>query len=279
MKLIAFMVAAMLSVSTSVQACTLFAAQGNVVADGGTLIAKNRDYRPGEQYIRYISKTAKTKYDFYALYGIDPVKNTKIMSSGINEKGLVVVVAKAGAIPRKQLDSMPRKSFVKGTLANCASVEEALKSSFLGPRFLLLADSKEIAYVEVGADGKTAVKRVKNGTLAHTNHYLEPDFKDLNIKPSESSLERYKRVTELLGISGKLFTMEDFMAITEDRNAGPDNSIWRVGSKPNISQTLSSFVVKLQKDGNFQLYLKYRPQPEDKDNETVLMLTRKDIFG
>ena len=92
---------------------------------------------------------------------------------------------------------------LKKLLGSCATVEEALASGtdLGGPKFLLLADASELAWVEVGDHDQVAVRRVSNGTLSHTNFYLSPEFQRLNLKKAVSARHRYRRIE---GTAGKL---------------------------------------------------------------------------
>ena len=54
--LMAAAMAALLNVPAPVNACTLFAANGNVVDGGGTLVGKNRDAVPDNQFIQFNNK-------------------------------------------------------------------------------------------------------------------------------------------------------------------------------------------------------------------------------
>lgn len=257
-------------------ACTIFAAQGDCVENGGTLIAKVRDFQPGPQELRL---NAKGKYAFYGLYGGSDREKLSCRG-GVNEKGLVVVNAMTSCIPKKQRLTYPSKPTIRMVLQNCASVAEALerKELFFGTKFLIIGDSKEIALIEIGAEGATSIKREKNNCLAHTNYYLDPKFANLNINVGESSATRYQRITELLETTEKPLSMQNFIGFTQDQNAGPDNSIWRLGSRPKVSESLAAFVVKITPDGDFKLWIKYRPEVEDKGNERIVELTREDIF-
>lgn len=257
-------------------ACTIFAAQGDCVEKGGTLIAKVRDFQPGPQELRL---NAKGKYAFYGLYGGSDRERLSCRG-GVNEKGLVVVNAMTSCIPKKQRLTYPSKPTIRMVLQNCASVAEALerKELFYGTKFLIIGDSKEIALIEIGAEGETSIKREKNNCLAHTNYYLDSKFADFNIRVGESSATRYQRITELLETTEKPFSLQNFINFTQDQNAGPDNSIWRLGSGPKVSESLAAFVVKIAPDGDFKLWIKYRPEVEDKGNERIVELTREDIF-
>lgn len=270
-----FVLVLLLTLVVEGNACTLYAAQGTVVQNGGALIAKVRDYKPEPQEIR-VNKNGK--YAFFGLYaGAEPEK--MVVKAGVNEKGLVAVTATAGSIPAKQRRSYKSVPCLRKMLQNYTSVAEALadESLYLGPKYIMLADCNEIAYVEIGIDGETAVERQRNGVLTHTNFYLDPKFLDLNKRISSSASLRYVRINELLDNNEKLYTLADFIKFSDDRNAGPDNSIWRDGSTAEITQTLAAFIVELQED-NFKVWLKYRPNVTDKGNEKVVELTRDTIF-
>jgi len=52
------------------------------------------------------------------------------------------------------------------------------------------------------------------------------------------------------------FGVEDFTRFGEDRNDGPDNSIWRVGSHHQKTRTLAAWLVSIPASGGPRLYLK-----------------------
>ncbi len=280
MKKCTVIIALILSVLSSalpVSACTLYSAQGSAVLGGRTIIGKNRDYLPDVQQLKVVSDG---RYSYYALFG---GKNPAKMSirAGVNEKGLAVVSAMAGCIPKKERSAMRSKPVMPKVLANCSSVDEALSKPeyFLGPRFLMLADKNETAYVEIADGGKTSVKRVQNGTLAHTNYYLDPEFSYCNIKYGESAHCRYDRICELLDTAEKPLTLEKFITFSQDMNAGADNSLWRTGSRKGVSETLAAFIVCIEQDGNFSVWVKYRPTPDAKGREKIVRLGKSEIFG
>lgn len=257
-------------------ACTLYAAQGNIVESGGAIIAKVRDFKPEPQELR-INK--KGKYAFWGLYAGENLEKM-IVKAGVNEKGLVAVTATAGSIPSKERKSYKSAPCIRRMLQNHTTVEDALKdaSLYLGPKYVMLADSREIACVEIGVNGETSIERKRNGVLTHTNFYLAPIFSELNKKISSSASVRYLRINELLEDAKKPYTLEDFICFSEDRNAGPDTSIWRDGSSATITQTLAAFIVELKQDGDFKVWIKYRPEVSDKGKECVVEMTKATIF-
>jgi len=258
-------------------ACTLYGAQGTAVVGGGTIAGKNRDYAPAPQYLK---KVTGGKYEYFGLFGSSNVEKPS-MRAGVNERGLVLVTAMAGCLPKSVRAAMPRKLIFPRLLANCATVEEALamQEAWLGAKFVLLADKDEMAIVEIALEGKLSVKRIKNDTVAHTNHYLVPEFKALNVRYGESSHVRYKRITQLLEETEKPLAFDDFIAFSKDMHDGADNSLWRIGSKEGGSETLGSFIVQLLPDGDFKVWLRYRRNTEDKGKEIVKLLSKEDIFS
>ena len=90
-----------------------------------------------------------------------------------------------------------------------------------------------------------------------------------NEKIGKSSLTRYNRIEELM-TEQKIFSLNEFIQFSEDRNAGPNDSIYRVGNNDTSTQTLANFIVFIPKQGSSVLYVKYRQNPEDKGAEKVL---------
>ena len=135
------------------QACTLWAANGNAVEGGGSLIVKNREWLPDHrQGVKLISPTEGYRYiGLFTLDGED-----KGLKAGINEKGLVVVSATAGSIPTKQRAVMAHTHGLSvRLLKECSSVEEAIAKTdlFVGPRILMIADKQKVATIQIGPEG------------------------------------------------------------------------------------------------------------------------------
>jgi hypothetical protein len=231
--------------SATLHACTLWSAVGRSVAHGGSLIAKNRDWTPEPSQVRL--NYPKTGFRSLCLY---PIRDGKQMSSVavVNEKGLVVVTASAGSVPeadrRKGGTGLSRQ-----LLTVFSTVEDILvnKSVFshTHPSMYLIADHRQTAWIEVAPGGKFSLRTAKRGVLAHTNHYLDETLIHLNGKIGRSSRTRLGRIGELLESRKAPLALEDFIAFSQDRNDGPDNSLWRTGSKPDGKRTLASWIVSL----------------------------------
>lgn len=257
-------------------ACTLFGANGSAVRWGGTLMVKNRDWRPEYQEMRLVQGLV---YRYYGIYGGNEEKMG--LKGGVNEGGLAVFSAAASVLPRQERFTMGKPTNVLSKiLGRCQTVEQALTTVKIwgGPKFLLLGDATELAYVEVGSEGRIKVRREKNAMLAHTNHYLSPEFLELNKKKAVSSHTRYERITTLLGAQAQPFTLDKFMELARDRHDGPDNSIWRTGSREDGPQTLVSFGVWLHPDAKPDVYLIIRYSPEDQGQEDVYQLDGEELW-
>lgn len=243
-------------VAPTLDACTLWAAAGERVAHGGSLIAKNRDWLPEPSEVR-MEKGGKG-LRFLGLFPVREGKRRNVVA-GINEKGLVVVTATAGSIPREVMIKGGR-GLMGRLLADFHTAEEVLAQRILFARthsaMYLIADRRRIACVEVAPGGRYAVRETTSGVLTHTNHYLDGQLTGVNDKIGRSSRTRLGRVGELLNGHAAPFTLEDFVAISRDRNEGPDNSLWRNGGKPEGTRTLSSWIVSLPKEAPPEIFIR-----------------------
>jgi isopenicillin-N N-acyltransferase-like protein len=231
--------------SAVLDACTLWSAVGQRVAHGGSLIAKNRDWTPEPSQVRFDSPKA----GFRSL-GLFPIREGKRKGNvaGVNEKGLVIVTASASSVPKADREK-GGISLTRQLLANFSTVEDVLvnKSVFTRthPSMYLIADCRQTAWFEVAPGGRFSFRTTKRGVLTHTNHYLDEMLIDVNGKIGRSSRARLDRIGELLDSHTAPLNLEDFIVFGQDRNDGPDDSLWRTGSKSNGNRTLASWIVSL----------------------------------
>lgn len=221
-------------------ACTLWAAAGNSVVKGGTLIAKNRDWEPNHSQELKVVRF-KNRFRFIGLY--DQNSEDDDLKAGVNEYGLVIINAIALDIPLRHHSHT--NDLMERILSHCKNIPDVLhhRNWFRGARFLLLADRKSIMTVEIGPNGMPIVKTTDSATFCHTNHYIEPGFKIFNSKLiNESSLDRYNFIREYLQ-SKKIFSLKDFVRISRSKTNGPDNSLWRIGKNPGSTRTMASWIV------------------------------------
>lgn len=268
---------ALLSFTSLTHACTLFGAAGAAVQNHGTLLVKNRDYIPQPQELRIVHSG---KYAYLGLFS-QSADEKWYLRAGVNEKGLTAVTAMASCLPPKIRKSGTRKAILSHILKNCASVEEALQctDSFYGPKFVMLADGKEIAQIEIGQNGQHIIQRTSDSFLCHTNFYLEPPFNHLNLQVGESSKTRYLRITQLLTETKQPFTVQKFNEFSQDTSDGLDNSLWRLGSDSRKSQTLASFIVEVTPDKKIHGFIKYRQHPDEAGQEKIVQFTEQNILN
>lgn len=239
-----------------VQACTLWAAAGTASSGGGTLLVKNRDRIPDHQQALHLMVPQKG----YAYFGLYEVRGDRMgLKAGINEKGLTVVGATASSIPKRERQNMVyTHGLYEKLLSRCGTVEEALKQKdlLLGPQFILLADRTEIAEVEIGPGGVTAVRKTKNGALHHTNHYQLPSMTFMNRSEGESSVIRNRRIGELLAQTPQPYTLQQFLQFSRDQHDGPENSIFRTGMGKGTERTMAEWAVRIPPQGAPEIYIK-----------------------
>jgi hypothetical protein len=224
------------------QACTLFAAIGHSVRGGGAIIAKNRDRCPLASGLKVFVPQAG--YRHLGLVSLN--SPTEPAVAGINEKGLVVVDASPSSLPLQEEDysAIP---LTQALLTRCASVDEVLAQKELFrtsyPVFEMVADRHQVALIEVAPGGQVAIQVRDQGTLSHTNHYLSSQLLWANQLAHDSSKVRLGRIKRLLDRQRGPVDFADFLVFSQDRQAGPDNSINRLGSTPRKTRTLATFVV------------------------------------
>ena len=231
-------------------ACTIWAAAGNKVEGGGTLIVKNRDWIPDHQQVLRLNKPSQG----YRYIDLNTVGNLNPgAKAGINEHGLVVVNASAPSVYDKPENFIGRQG-TASVLRNYRTVQEALEALSDGkwtggPAFLLLADAQETAAIEFGLNGTNRNESTRSGVVYHTNHYLDRDLQYLNPYRSGSSYKRAEHIRTRLA-SKEAFTAQDF--IEESKNP----AIWYTGATPQSPSTLSTWIVSQSPKGEARLYLR-----------------------
>lgn len=239
--------------ASSIYACTLWGVTGRISLEG-TLIAKNRDWIPNhQQSLRLL--TPSTGYRYLGLFADDGLY--KGIKAGVNEAGLVVLSASASSIARSVREAdRERHGVMVQILQKNGTLDEVIANaddlfSKAKPVFLLLADRNGLLQVEVGLQGKYQLKRVNQGTAAHTNHYSDENILDQPQKIGVSSSIRLARIQSLLAEHNSPWQLDDFIRISRDKNAGSDNSLWRLGKE----HTLASWQMALPNQGPARLHL------------------------
>ncbi|MFP4482311.1 MAG: C45 family autoproteolytic acyltransferase/hydrolase [Thermovirgaceae bacterium] len=246
-----------------IEACTLWAATGSGTAEGYTILAKNRDWKPGQSHALQQVRS-REGYSYLGLFAFDG--DSPGLKGGINEKGLAVVTATASVIPKNDRSADGGDPISSNEiLTSYATVDEVIaqKDRFTRSSYYMVADARKVAVFEGAPDGKTAVRVIDNGFLAQTNHYVSSELKWFNDRASKSSKTRYERITSLLSDRQGQLAMEDFVTFSEDRNAGTDNSVFRTGSDSRKSRTVATWIIAIPKEGSPELYVKMKDPGED----------------
>jgi Predicted choloylglycine hydrolase len=230
--------------------------QGKKSKAAGPSSPRTGDWEPTQvQEIKRV--VPRDGFRYLGLYASD--EEGTGLKAGINEKGLVVVTATASVVPDERRSNPQKKTISSAEiLKTCTTVEEVTGQldRFTHAAFYLVADKNKVAVIEVGPGGKATARITENGTIAQTNHYLNEQLRILNKKVSKSSRERYARIRELLSKDPDGLTLDDFVTFSEDKNAGPDNSICRTGGSPTRSRTLATWIIENPAEGTPRLYLK-----------------------
>lgn len=234
-------------ISSQAIACTLWAAAGPD-AGGGTLVSKNRDWKPDHTQKLKLVRSQKG-FDYFGLYAEG--NDDPGLKAGVNEKGLTIVSASVN-LPKKVLENQPGKRGVMRRIMETYASVDALSADaeqvFSSARasYFVVTDSRKVLVAEVGLEGKYSVKVMENGVATHTNHYLDQDLATrYNSKVAQSSATRLARINALLAQGSRPFSSAQFAEISRDRNDGPDNSLWRSGR----SRTMASWIMESPASG------------------------------
>lgn len=240
----------LVSSSMDVGACTLLGAIGSSVEGGGVLIGKTRD-RVKNLEQAFIEVSPKAGYRYRGI----STKEKSVVTSGINEKGLVVVSAAASHFKKEGPITTVGKILSKAFSVD-GVMEMVKKGEIQGPISYLVGDRSTIAIVEVIDGRQNAFLARQDGLLSHTNHFILKETKPLNPKIGASSQTRLNRIKKVL--TEKPFTKEKFIAFTKDHANGPgNNSICRhdKGGTRSSERTLSAAVFYLPKEGAPEIWV------------------------
>ncbi|HBN73622.1 MAG TPA: hypothetical protein DD376_02465 [Sutterella sp.] len=264
------------SVATVSLASTFWSVRGPDSGENGqTMVAYVRDDLAGEQTLATIFEDGSIP--FKGLY----VGKTHRFEAGLNKNGLFVGQISAASVSRNERLSLFSKRFKSSEgwfggewlVRNCSSVSQALEQPrvFSGyPMIYVLADKYETAVVECLTDGRLITKRINNGFVTHTNHFLFPEAVGANGKVPISSIARLDRINALLDTQPKPFRLGQFLAFATDSSAGPDLSLFRTGSKLRSPKTTCIWLLTFPQKGKTLSYLRFL-------NETTWETTREEF--
>ncbi|KAF0233870.1 MAG: hypothetical protein FD177_1282 [Desulfovibrionaceae bacterium] len=233
-------------------ACTLWSLSGDHVQGGGTLIAKNRDFTTDiPNHFEVI--TPENGYRMFAMVATS-AEGKRSLVGGVNEHGLAVVTATVGTIPKDERISRSRAGKLQNPtrtlLTRFQSLRELLASPetlrMLYPVFALVADSTGAVMIEASGGDYRILPVAPGEAGVHTNHPLTNDFPDIwETRAAKGSQVRLDRMRTLLDQSHGKLGLSGFSALSLDRDGGPDQSIFRVGSASGKPRTLGTLAAWL----------------------------------
>lgn len=237
-------------------ASTIWGVTGDKIKGGGTIVAKNFDYRPSCD-VKLIFKKPADGYKYLAAVvyeeGAEP-----IMLAGINEKGVSVMSASAPV--KKTVDIKSISLLNEMLLSSYYQVNSLLEDrdilSKYGPGFYMVSDKSNIIMIEIAPEGRYKIDATMNGFLYHANHYLSDDFSGFNLSVSTGSWTRAERIKALVSGHQGFFTQDDFISFSQDRHDGPNRSIWRTGKPASAERTIATWVLNMPGGGWPELYMR-----------------------
>lgn len=227
------------------EACTIWASAGDVVAGKGVIVGKNRDNSSSLHTRLGLVFPAKG----FRFLGILDIEADGYVVAAVNEKGLVVVNASANSVQRSKRH-VAVEDFTQRILENFDSVDSLDKQRDIfrktHPALYIIADSTRIMSVEVAPRGQVAITVKDNGTFAFTNHYTSQSLADANEKISRESTLRLKRINQLIASLNREHTLDDYIAMSRDRNSGGPGPVMRDPRKGSSIRTLATWVIRLE---------------------------------
>jgi hypothetical protein len=195
----------------------------------------------------------------FSFFGLFDIEADGYVTAGINEQGLAVVNTAANSVPRIKRhvateDLTQRLLISFGSVNAVLSEEDLFQKSH--PAIYIIGDASKIASIEVAPGGKTSVTVLEKGALFFTNHYTNPELTGANELSSANSFMRLKKIQHLMAHETYRFTLDDFIAISNDRNGGSEGALWRTRGVPDTIRTLAGWIVYIPLDGPPALYVK-----------------------
>ena len=229
-----FLYFALGSLPTDMLACTTIGFAGSYLADGGTLIAKNRD-APIKGYQRLALFKPEGKHRYIALtYGSDQSADEyPYVASGTNEKGLTVLVNDpASHYPKGRSENAIETAIVRKILESYASVADVRKDArqlfgHNNPALYIVADATRVANFEAGYEGKYSERVESNGYVWALNEYHLPLTEADNRVITQDVKSRYETLKQWLAEhTGDVRTGDAFRLLASTYH-GAFNSISR----------------------------------------------------
>ena len=226
--------------------CTAFAATAH---DGGSILAKNRDYRHEHAEIQRVFRHHDPAWGKREVLCVGSLGSPGNFSSAMNSDGFAV----ADTASRTHAHQVGRhRYFLLTRLVNrCATVAEALgeiaATPHAGGGVLILGDATGcVATVELGATTQTVEIR-REGWLGRANHYVAELTAGLNRRGGAAELRhqnsegRLRVLRRLLGEAPRPMSIEGAACILSYRGKTGEEAICRKGGR-DLSETVSGSV-------------------------------------
>ncbi|MFX1600941.1 MAG: C45 family autoproteolytic acyltransferase/hydrolase [Promethearchaeota archaeon] len=244
-----------------IQACSMIFALPETTSDNSLIFGRNYDFPNVLQPFQVVREERpdngykNINFTQYALTGCH---------MGLNDRGLAIGYNYGRSWKKDPLDfklkGVPATFIIQEALETCATTQEAIEfiTTFVGRSngfHCGLTDlSGDTCVIETTCT-RHAIRRPKDGVLAHTNHYQTEELKDANLPnyvrfkmddmdifPLESPIRRYQRGIELLKKYKGQITMEIIKKILSDHdNREPDD--FTVCTHGTAAGTLGSIIV------------------------------------
>jgi len=212
--------------------CTSFAAWGQKTADGHLLVGRNFDFNPG----RWFDENK-------IVIRVKPDRGLGFISvawsgmagavSGINDARIAVTINGAQSAPPRTTGT-PVSLVMREVLQNAQTLEEAVEiikrsQVFVSDLYLVACGKTSRAVVVEKTPTKCAVRQASGNSLVCSNHFLtqelERDPDNLKYVAEGTTVDRYRRMAELVEKSDGRLAPEVAVMILRDREVPGGNKI------------------------------------------------------
>lgn len=196
---------------------TLLGLCGDRVAGGGHLMAQifDTDQLGAPRFVR----RRAPREGGLGYVGLTPVKGDGL-AAGVNERGLVVLTTYTPVFPLANAGPGLDASDFLDRFTNVDEIVAAFRRRELrGPRHVLAGDRDgRLLLLELLPDGTGGFQELRDGVLAHTDHYLLPGMERRNYLVPPASAPRCALALALLALPPR-FTREQLVAVTANHTA------------------------------------------------------------
>jgi hypothetical protein len=130
------------------------------------------------------------------------------------------------------------------------------------PLVYAIADRSKAALIELGLNGKMAVRITDNGTFSRTRHHWGKKPPSTNEQTGKSNEAKLDSIDRLLSDHNRPFTPDDFLNISKHKGEGPEDDILKAGASATKPRTLATWIVLLPKSDSPELYVTFYERGE-----------------